>query len=123
MRWRSFASVGSQWPLFPEADRLPKLSHVRRQVLLLVLVARQEVLHQVGHAVGKGIELVVQRVLGPALGVLQHGDEKERQDGRGGVDQQLLGVEVSYQGIARGPEDHQRHAEREEGRATDEVGG
>src|SRR5215212_11495576 len=61
-------------------------------------------------------------LLAAPLGILKERHQKERDDGRGRVDEQLVGVEVVHQEVARRPRHHQRHAEGEERSPADVLG-
>ena len=97
---------------------------------LVVVVPIGHVRHEVGQAVGDGIELVLGRVVTARLAVLEQRDEEERDDRRGGVDLELIGgcgerrpsvARDAYQPLY-GPENDEQHAKREERGAARDVG-
>ena len=88
--------------------------------------------HQVGETVRDRVQLVLGGLVIARLAVLEHGDEQERDDRRGGVDLELvLGIQESrgiavYQDVDEAldqPHDHQEHADREERSTAREARG
>lgn len=84
------------------------------QIFIEFGVLLGELFHQIGQAVGDGVQLVLYGVVGSLLCVLQQGHQEERDDSGDGVDDQLPGVDGAEKEERRRPEHHYHHAHYEE---------
>src|SRR4051812_2929005 len=81
-----------------------QLTHVGLDVAPRVVRLRR---HQISQPVRDRVELLLDRLVGARLTVLQQGNEQERDDRRHGVDDELPGVDVAEGEVRRKPYEHE----------------